>query len=68
MSDDPRDYSAYNDDARDERTWTPRRIIYLIIAILIVLSLLAGMVSNLLVSRAPPPPPPTPMFVPSDRV
>ena len=67
MSYDPRDYPD-NDEEFEHRTWTPRRVLYLIIAILIILSLLLEMASSLLTPHPPPPPTPMPMIRPGDRI
>jgi len=68
MNYDPHDLTRY-DDERDQRTWTPRRIIYLFIAILIAVSMLASTIISAWSNtyRAPPPTPP-PIVRPGDRI
>jgi hypothetical protein len=59
---EPAEIIAPRRAADDEtRYWTPRRVIYLIIALILIIALLSTLVWPLLWQIAnPPPPPPTP--------
>lgn len=58
---DDEDYFDLELDEADERYWTARRVVWLVIALLIITALIASMLWPLLYQIANPPlPPPTP--------
>jgi hypothetical protein len=63
LEDDNFDDAVLDGESADERYWTLRRVLWLVIALLIIAALIASMLWPLLFDLAnPPPPSPTSPF------
>jgi hypothetical protein len=59
------DYDPYDEfDEQEERYWTPRRVVFLLITLLIIIAFLAWTLRPLLDAALLPPPPPRPTPIP----